>query len=125
MSERVLSKFKSNLLSFLDELINQFPQEGDLVIMRLFISNQIPIKDVMDIFIYNINKNDQQLRKMVKDRDEVFFLEHNIFDNLGRDKVSHFKRLWRSGKLDKEDKEIIWDWIDAFILISDEYAKVL
>ena len=119
----ILTEFKKQLLAFFDELIVQFPQEGDLVVVRLFLANQIPIKDAMDTFNYKINKNDQELRKMVKKRNETFFLEHSLFDNLGKDKVSHFKKLWLSGSLDDDDKEVIWNWIDAFIYLADKYTK--
>lgn len=129
MSEiEVLSEFKTQLISFFDELISQFPQEGDLVIVRLFLANQVPIKEVMDTFNHKINTNDKQLRKMVRDRNETFFLEHDIFDNLGQDnvsKISHFKRLWRSNLLDEEDKDVIWTWVDAFIAIGDKYTKII
>lgn len=124
MSEiEVLTEFKTQLIAFFDELIGQFPQEGDLVVVRLFLANQIPIKVAMDSFNHKINKNDQELRKMVKERNESFFLEHSLFDNLGKEKISHFKRLWRSGRLDDEDKRVIWNWIDAFIYLGDKYTK--
>jgi len=66
---------------------------------------------------------DGLLKKMVKERNETFFLEHNIFDYLGKDKVNNFKKLWRSGNLDDEDKEVVWKWIDSFIFLGDKYAK--
>ena len=94
--DEILLEFKNQLIVFFDELIGQFPQEGDLVVIRLFIANQIPVADAINIFNHKINKNDQELRKMVKDRNEIFFLEHNIFDTLGKQKVSHFKKLWLS-----------------------------
>jgi hypothetical protein len=126
MSElEVLIEFKTQLISFFDELIGQFPQEGDLVVIRLFMASQIPIKDAMNVFNHKINTNEQMLRKMVKNRDEVFFLEHNIFDHLGKEKISHFKKLWRSGRLDDEDKEVIWNWVDAFIYLGDKYTKAV
>ena len=126
MSEiEVLREFKNGLISFFDELIDQFPEEGDLVIIRIFLNDQIPIKDAMDIFNYKINTEDQKLRKMVKDRNESFFLDHNVFDGLGKDKVNHFKRLWRSGRLDNEDKLVVWRWIDSFLYLSDKYNKVV
>ena len=125
MSEiEVLIEFKTQLLTFFDELIGQFPQEGDLVIARVFLANQILIKDAMDVFVRKINTNDQELRKMVKERSEAFFLEHNVFDNLGKNKVTHFKRLWLSGQLDDEDKSVFWNWVDAFVYLSDKYTKV-
>jgi hypothetical protein len=126
MSEiEILTEFKTQLICFFDELISQFPLEGDLVLVRLFFSNQISIQDVMNFFNHKINTNDQELRKMVKERKEAFFLEHNVFDNLGKEKINHFKKLWRSGLLDNEDKEVIWNWIDAFIYLGDKYTKVV
>ena len=126
MSEiEVLIEFKKQLISFFDELIGQFPIEGDLVVVRLFLGNQIPIQEVINIFNHKINTNEQELRKMVKERNESFFLEHNIFDNLGKEKIIHFKKLWRSGRLDNEDKEVIWNWIDAFIYLGDKYTKAV
>ena len=125
MSENeVLIEFKTQLVSFFDELISQVPQEGDLVVLRLFVTNQMPIQTIMNIFIQKINTNDQELRKMVKDRNECFFLEHTIFENVCKEKIIRFKKLWRSG-LDMEDKEVIWNWIDAFIYLGDKYTKSL
>lgn len=126
MSEiEILSEFKTQLIAFFDELIGQFPHEGDLVVVRLFLSNQMPIQDIMNFFNHKINTNDQELRKMVKARNESFFIEHNVFDSLGKEKVSHFKKLWRSGLLDYEDKQVIWNWIDAFIFLGDRYTKAV
>jgi len=126
MSEiEVLSEFKTQLISFFDELISQFPLEGDLVVVRLFFANQIPIQDVMNTFNHKINTNDQELRKMIKNRNEAFFLENNIFENLGKDKINHVKKIWRSDRLDKEDKEVIWNWIDAFMYLGDKYTKAI
>lgn len=126
MSEiEILREFKTQLISFFDELISQFPLEGDLVLVRLLFANTLPIKDVIDVFNLKINRNDNELRKMVKDRHEAFFLEHSIFDQLGKEKVTHFKKLWRSGQLDGEDKTVIWNWIDAFVYLGDKYTKVV
>ena len=122
----ILKKFKDGLISFMDELIDQFPQEGDLVIIRIFLKDQISISDVMDNFIYTLNKvdsNGKKIRDMVGTRDEAFFLEHSMFDVLGKQEVSHFKKLWRSEVLDDSDKEVIWSWIDSFIKLSDKYIK--
>jgi hypothetical protein len=126
MSEiEILIEFKKQITNFFDELIAQFPQEGDLVIIRLFLSNQMEIKDVMNIFITTISKNDNEFRTMVKERNEQFFLEHDIFDMISRQKAGHFKKLWRSGQLDSEDKDVIWKWLDTFIYLSDKYTRTL
>lgn len=122
----ILKDFKKQLLNFIDELISQFPLEGDLVILRVFIDNQVETKTVMDGFIYKINTNDNQLRNMISQRNEMFFIEHDVFTvgNVNPDKVRHFKKLWLSGSLDNDDKTIIWEWIDLFVHLSNQYIKL-
>ena len=124
-TEDILLEFKNQLINFFDELINQFPSEGDLVVIRLFLSNQIPIRDVMNNFNYQLNKDNKLFKMMVKNRDEQFFLENNLFDLNGsnRDKIGHFKRLWRSDVLDDEDKKVMWKWVDSFVYLTDKYMK--
>ena len=126
-TEDILLEFKSQLINFFDELINQFPSEGDLVVIRLFLTNQIPIRDVMNNFNYQLNKDNRMLKTMIKNRDEQFFLDNNLFELKGssRDKVSHFKKLWRSGVLDDEDKQVMWKWVDSFVYLSDKYIKAI
>ena len=82
MSEiHVLKEFKNNLISFFDELIDQFPDIGELVMIRIFLKDQVIIKDVVESVSYQINKNDQMIRKIIKDRNEEFFLEENKIDD--------------------------------------------
>lgn len=126
MSEfEVLKEFKKNLISFFDELIDIFPKEGDLVIVRIFLKDQMPIEDVLSKFINSISKDDNKIRKMIKERNEIFFLENNIFEHsVSTTKVLHFKKLWRSGILDDEDKKQLWRWCDSFIYLADKYVKI-
>ena len=123
-ANQILINFKNNLATFFDELISQFPEEGELVMVRIFLNDQIPAKDIMDLFQHYINKNDEELKKMVKRRDESFFLDHNMFDILGKSDVNHFKKLWRSGRLDADDKDMVWKWIDSFIYLAEKHAKM-
>jgi hypothetical protein len=120
---QILIEFKKQLTIFFDELIAQFPKEGDLIVIRLFLTNQIAIEDVMNIFNNTLNKNDKEFKKMISERDEVFFLEHDIFDTISKQKSGHFKKLWSSGQLDKDDKEIMWKWLDTFVYLASKYAN--
>jgi hypothetical protein len=120
----ILLEFKKQLTIFFDELIGQFPTEGDLIVIRLFLTNQIPIQDIMDIFIRTLDKNNQEFKIMIKARDETFFLEHDIFDTISKQKSGHFKKLWSSGQLDSEDKEIMWKWLDTFVYLSEKYTSL-
>lgn len=125
MSEvQVLKCFKENLLAFFDELIENFPREGDLIIMRIFINDQIPIKEVMKIFVQRLLKDDGKIRKMGEERNDQFFLEHDIFEEISQGKAKHFKKMWTSEHVTDEDKETIWAWIERFLLIADRYMNV-
>ena len=121
---QILIEFKKQLTIFFDELIAQFPKEGDLIVIRLFLTNQIAIEDVMGIFINTLNKNDKEFKKMITERDEVFFLEHDIFDTISKQKSGHFKKLWSSGQLDKDDKQIMWKWLDTFVYLANKYENI-
>lgn len=125
MSElEILKQFKNALISFLDELICQFPLEGDLVIFRIFLKDRVPIVNVLNYVVLNI----LPLKQMIVDRDEDFFLNKcNLFESIQNDekknKVSRFKKLWRSECLDDDDKRVVWEWFDSFIYLSEKYQK--
>ena len=118
MSVKLLAELRSNIVTFLDELIDQFPSEGDLILARIFLKDQVPITDIMNAFITKA----LPVREKVKARDESFFLENNVlFERLDTGKVSYFKTLWT--KLDDENRQIVWRWFDLFISIVDRYQK--
>jgi hypothetical protein len=120
----LLRMLKTQLVNFLDELIESFPGEPDFVIFRIFVENQLPVVDIMKYIIEHLCP----LQEMIKNRDDKFFLENNIlFQEMesGKiDRVNHFKRLWTSGKLDKSDKETIWKWFASFINIANKYKNI-
>lgn len=119
----ILTQLKTNLVSFLDELIESFPQEADFVIFRIFVNDQVPIVDIMKY----ICKNLCPLQDMITNRDESYILNHNVlfekFDEKESGKVNHFKRIWASGVLDQEDKEVIWKWLQSFVYLGNKYIE--
>ena len=124
MSElSILSLFKKSLISFVDELITQFPQEADLIILRIFIKDQAPIEDIINKFIYAINKDDQKIRNYVKNRDGDVFVKNDLFEAICKTKNINFQKLWNSDNLDDSDREMIWKWIDSFVTLADRYTK--
>ena len=117
-----LNKFQHGLITFFDQLINQFPEVGEIVMARIYIKDQCDISEMMDLFIHQLNRSDEKLRKMIKERNESFFLQNNIFDAFNKNNIVRFKKLWRS-KLDSENKVVVWDWIDSFVKLADRYIK--
>jgi hypothetical protein len=121
---RILSQFKKSLISFIDELIAMFPTEGDFIIGRIFINDQVPIEDVIKAFSEKIYDNDNLLKLMIKKRDEAFFLKNNVFSYFGDSKVNKFKDIWTSSLLEEQDKITIWKWVDIFVMLTDRFYKV-
>jgi hypothetical protein len=118
----LMKKFRDQLVTFLDEIIEQFPTESDFVLIRMFIKDQIPVHDILGRFIRDI----LPLKECVEKRDETFFLNNTLLytgGNISSDKINHFQKLWKSDKLDVEDRETIWNWMECFIKISDCYFQ--
>ena len=120
----VLTAFKTQLLAFIDELLSQFPLQGELVVLRIYLDNQIPIKNAMDNFNLKLNQNDQEVKKLIKSRSDSIFTDHSLFSS-SKKETNVFKTIWISGNLDNDDKEVIWNWIDTFVFLADKYTQVL
>ena len=121
-SSHLLQVLKTQLLLFLDELIGILPNEPDFVVMRFLAKDQVPITLVMEYIIQNI----VPLEPFVVNKDERFFLDHNIsFIDMADhgDKVDHFKRVWQS-LTDEDNKEMIWNWFNYFIQIGKKYQAM-
>ncbi len=117
---QLMYEFRNQLINFLDELIEQFPEESDLYIIRIFLKDQIPVYDVLGRYIRDL----LTLKKIVDKRDESFFLQNDILyeqSGVALDKVNNFRQLWLSDKLDDNDREVIWKWMDLLNHISAQY----
>lgn len=121
VSVDILNEFKRNIINFIDELIDQFPSEGDLVIVRIILKDMAKPLDIMTNFISKI----LPFKDMIKARNDSFFLSSGnaacLFSQLDKTKVNHFKRIWKSSNLDKEDRDIIWTWFDTFIVLAERF----
>lgn len=117
---QLMYDFRNQLLRFLDELIEQFPLETDFILIRVFMRDQVPVYDVLGRFIRDLLPH----RKQVEDRNVQYFLNNTIlYNGIANNKVNHFQELWKSDKLDDDDREIIWRWMDSLNTIGDQYFK--
>tara|TARA_B100001123_G_C14701421_1_gene785428 strand:+ start:144 stop:530 length:387 start_codon:yes stop_codon:yes gene_type:complete len=112
--EKLIIEFRDQLIKFLDELIDQFPSESQFIIIRILVKDQILIEDVLGQFIKDIlpEKNN------IKQRKDTFFTDNKF---LKTKNGSLFKTVWECPQLDKEDREIIWKWIDLFVYLGEQY----
>jgi hypothetical protein len=119
--KELLKQLHINIIDFFDELISLFPRDNELIFMRIFLKDQIEIKEIMSNLNWKLNTNDQKLKKLIKERDESTFIDNDIFHF--ENKSINFKKLWNSNRLDLEDKENIWKWMDSFIFLCSKYCK--
>ncbi len=103
-----VKKFKVILLQFIDELVQMFPSDSDIVLCRILIKDQIPIEAVLNIFVkYFINHID-----MIENRDESFFSAGtDEFCQALKLRSNIFHRIWFLENLDDDDKATLWEWI--------------
>jgi len=115
----ILLVFKSNIMSFVDELITQFPDDPELVMLKLFLENHVDMSILLTGFkkYFAIEQN----RIMFENRNENFFLEHNPFYKLSSNQFTKIKTIWLSPKITADDKEVIWQWFELFKKISDKF----
>ncbi len=119
-----LIHFKTQMLHFLDELIQLFPNEPSFIIIRIFVNDKIPVKDVIGRFM----KECLPVTRSVKERNDKFFVYSDfIYEkysrDVGKDEIKNFRVLWESDVLDEENKEVIWRWLDMFMLIANKYYE--
>jgi hypothetical protein len=117
-----LIHFKTQMLNFLDELIVLFPLEPSFIIIRIFVNDKIPVKDVIGRFMLEC----LPVSRAVKDRNDKFFIYSDFIyakyvEDVGDQEIKNFRKLWESDVLDDENKDVIWRWLDMFMLISKKY----
>lgn len=115
----IMVSFHGHVVDFLGELAEQFPSEVDLAIAKMFIKNHINPIVIIERFIKEAlpHKND------FKNRNEHILIEkaNTIFGN--DQKVDRFKKLWLSNLLDDDDRNVIWEWFDTFLILAERYTQ--
>jgi len=117
---QLLKTFKTTLILFIDELIGQFPKDSELILMRIFLKDQIPIKEVMDIFLIKMNK----FKPMIENKDDSIFRESDFLSFGDQAGFTNLKKQWLANNIDDEDKAVIWEWLNSFIFLCEKYQKL-
>ena len=122
---QILSEFKKTVVQFFDELIRQFPSAGDLVVCRVMMNDQVPVRLVMDAFCDKLDDNNGEMRVMIREKNEEFFIERDIFEVVSGEIGTRLKKLWVSPMLSDDDRNVIWDWFNSFVFLADKFKKSL
>jgi hypothetical protein len=120
----LVQTFKNSLIEFLDQLIDMFPNESNIVIVRVMVKDVLVIEDLLISFKTGLEK--EGVRDMIKDHNDQYFMRHDtLFSNIGSSNINEVKRLWQSGSIDAYNKTIVWAWIDRFVKVADLHTKAL
>ena len=115
----VLNDFHTNFISFLDELIELFPSDAEIIVVRLILKDSVSPETIMTTFIKEVMPH----KKAIEDRNEEFFFTTTLFDTFDKGKLNHLKLLWKSSVIDDNDRQVIWKWFDTFIFLTEQYQK--
>ena len=122
---KIIRIFRDKLINFLNDLLNLFPTDENLIMASILIRDYPNFEQLMENFITDL----YPLREKVKNRDENYLLSNEpkiykiIRDKMGEDIVNDFKKRWRSNKISKYNKNALWKWGDLFITLGERYLK--
>jgi hypothetical protein len=117
VSEQVLNKFHTCFVDFIEELIEQFPEELKLQVLRVLVKDSTPPWKLMEKYNAYILPH----KRSIDSRDDTFFLS-DTFSQLADQKILSLKELWL--KIDDDDKEIIWRWFDVLNTIAMKFNSL-
>lgn len=113
----ILKGFKEQLVALLDELLEIFPNDGNLYAYRFLISDRLPMVAMMDHFVANV----LPFKKLIQNRDEDLFYQGNtIFPS---EDEGVLLKIWDSDALEDDDRETIWKYFDFFVELAQRYKE--
>ena len=127
-SVQAVHTFHKNLVSFFDELIDMFPEEGDFVLYRIMVKDQVPITEVIrHISEYLLPEKEavkEAIKHAVEDGNVAPFNQriNDMFAKLGgTSKTTNYKKMF--DEMDDESKIAIWKWLQLFIHLLEKCRK--
>jgi hypothetical protein len=121
-------QLKNHMLELVDDLKCIFTLPNDTTDLNIL---KIGLSVMNEVEIMNgVIENFLPYKKQITDRNILFFKEHKnqIFKGLDQKRVDYFdSRITKppsEGGISDEDKEVIWQYFDVIIQLSEEYKKV-
>ncbi|ALH07007.1 hypothetical protein PMV_309 [Port-miou virus] len=114
---------KQQVNGMLDDLRDVFEDEpekkADVLLVKIFFSN-IPPEKLMQHFVAYVLPHENRIKK----REEKFFIDNtDLWKGLPEGKVRMVSEMWVTGRLSKDDKQMMWDYFDCFIELSKTWRK--
>lgn len=118
---------KRTILEFINDLMLVFSAKSpvgkrlhaDLSMMKFFF-DRMDADKLMKHVVKEVLPHADQIER----RDENFFLGNKaIFAGLPADRVAEISASWMKGYIDKENKDIIWQYFDTIIALAQTWKK--
>lgn len=124
MSDRFADSLQRTVLEFIAELKDSVftsPEEqGELMLVEFFYKQQHPLS-TMNHIVQHVLPHKAQIVKKNKD----FFINNTgIFAGLPEDRVSHYTNLIRSGRIDEENIDVMWQYFTIMIKCAEAHKKM-
>lgn len=118
---KIVQIFHNNLVEFIESLIEQFPAESDLVLVKTFLQQFCAPSEIITYFCKALLT--PEVSVMIDKGDENFFLKNDsLFSDIpNQQKVFHFKTLYKTSN--PQQKEMMWAWIKKFKRIAELYQQ--
>ena len=125
---QAMQTLHKNLVSFFDELIDMFPNEGDFVIYRIMVKDRVPITDLVPILARYLLPEKEAVKMAIKNalagNPSAFHDKINdMFAQFGGGSphTTNYKRLFDD--MDNENKTVIWKWLHVFIHLIEKCQR--
>jgi len=118
--DNILNALKEQVLNLLNDLMEIFPEETDIMLTRLFFETQADPQLIMDGFIKWVYPWKEQI---LASNEEFFEKSERIFGPIPADKVTRFKKMWKDNLLSEDDKKIVWSYFNVYIKCIERYKK--
>lgn len=118
---KIVQVFHNNIVDFIDSLIDQFPSETDLILVKTFLQQFCSPGEIIKYFCKSLLS--PEVKVMIDKQDETFFLKNDsLFSDIpNQQKVFHFKNLWKNSNT--QQKQMMWAWIQKFKRIAEIFES--
>lgn len=118
--EFVIKKLKKEFLSFIDDILDVFPNNTDILLNRIF-AYQLSENMLIENLYKNINF------ECIENRNEYYLINELVFfkseEFINKEKYI-FKNIWNTDGMNETNKELIWKWMNMIIFLIKTAKKI-
>ena len=115
-------ELKAQVLNLLDDLLEIFPEDFSMLAARLFFSDKVEAEPLMKGFVKYVLPWKEQI---IGRQENYFDKNEYIFGDIDSDQVEHFRKLYKSPRFTPDDKKVVWDYFQIYLVLAEKYKKII